>query len=132
MTLTTANSDLKAILKKIVKEINEAKKIDLSTLNDWEDKLEEILPMFWFDLQQAQTAGNWALVKELKTATKECKKTLYEVRTAIFQNIGIISVNNSEIVQMNNIRQEIEQALNTEKIIKGVISLLVLLRTLII
>jgi hypothetical protein len=131
MPLTTADNDIKAILSEIIADLNSSQKIDLEMLNNWEDKLEEILPMFWFDLRQAKESENWALVSELRTATKECQATLDQVRVAIFQQIGVIPVDNSEIAQMNHIRQEIQQALKREIILRGVIRLVVLLRKLI-
>jgi hypothetical protein len=46
MPLTTADNDIKAILSEIIADLNSSQKIDLEMLNNWEDKLEEILPCF--------------------------------------------------------------------------------------
>lgn len=132
MPLTAADDDIKAILSEIVADLNSSQEINLGMLNNWEDKLEEILPMFWFDLRQAKKSENWALVSELRTATKECQATLNQVRVAIFQQIGVISVDNSEITQMNRIRQEIQQAIKREIVLKGMIRLIAFLRILIL
>jgi hypothetical protein len=43
MPLTTADNDIKAILSEIIADLNSSQKIDLEMLNNWEDKLEEIL-----------------------------------------------------------------------------------------
>lgn len=132
MTTTTSIQETRDLMSNIMSEISLEKKFDLVMLTNWKEKLIDMRWNCQYDLDCAIQEEKWQLAGELREVISECKTTTDKIQVAILSNLDPISVGNSEIIRMNQIRGEIRQAVNNEQIIKGVINLLVFLRKIII
>jgi cell shape-determining protein MreC len=103
--------------------------IELEQLNNTEEKLRDILFQLQFELVNAQHQKNWEEVNKFKLAVSECQLTLNKVRAAII-NVSIIGINQTNLVQMQKILDEIETARKTQVNIDLAIRLLGFLRRL--
>jgi hypothetical protein len=130
MSISDASPDasnlesLKAMLNQIVSTRQGtdtgSSQLDAQTLQATANQLKDILPMLQFERWQAEDARDWPAVDAIDEAVTTCENALDRANAALIRTV-VIGLNNQDMAEMQQLRQQIQAAVKTEQVIKVLI-----------
>ncbi|MEH2194725.1 MAG: hypothetical protein V7K98_19055 [Nostoc sp.] len=128
ITLTSLDKikeDIKQIINSIdsIANLSTGKPINLQVFEQARKSLENILSRLQFALSEAQDEENWELEDLLYESIKECEDAFNAVTSARLTQVLIRPDHDQIIADLRNIKQDIDAAIQTEKVLNFFISL---------
>ncbi|MEH2264083.1 hypothetical protein [Nostoc sp.] len=106
-----------------IAELPSGKPIDLQVFQQAEKNLRNILFRLQFALLQAEDEENGELGNILSEAIEQCQDALNAVRAALFTQVLIRPDRDQIIAELRDIKQDIDAAIQAEKVLNFFISL---------
>jgi hypothetical protein len=129
MITSTSLNQIKEQIKQIINSIEmtanlpAGTNIDLQIFRQAEKSLKNILFRLQFALLQAEDEENWELVDMLSEAIEQCQDALNAVRAALIKIVVIGTDHNQIITDLQDIKHDINAAIQAEKVLNSFISL---------
>ncbi|WP_138497510.1 hypothetical protein [Nostoc sp. PA-18-2419] len=125
ISLNKIKEQIKEIINSIdsIANLSPTKPIDIQFFQQPEKNLKNILFRLQFALLQAEEEENWELVDMLYEAIEQCQDALNALRAAMFTQVFIRPDHDQIIADLRNIKQDIDTAIQTEKVLNVFISL---------
>ncbi|MEH2136627.1 hypothetical protein [Nostoc sp.] len=129
MITSTSLNKIKEQINQIINSIESiaklpsGKPIDLQVFQQAEKNLKNILFRLQFALLQAEDEENWELGNILYEAIEQCQDALNAVRAALFTQVLIRPDRDQIIAELRDIKQDIDAAIQVEKVLNFFISL---------
>lgn len=129
MITATSLNQIKEQIKQIINSIESiaslspGKFIDLQVFQQSQKSLKNILFRLQFALLQAEEEENWEFVDMLSEAIEQCENALNAVRAAMFTQVLISPDHEQIIADLQNIKRDIDAAIQVEKVLNFFISL---------
>ncbi|MBN3910611.1 MAG: hypothetical protein HWQ35_29955 [Nostoc sp. NMS1] len=129
MITSTSLNKIKEQIKQIIDSIDSianlspGKPIDLQVFQQSEKSLKSILFRLQFALLQAEEEENWELIDILSEAIEQCQDALRAVTAALFTQVLMRPDHNQIIADLQNIKRDIDAAIQAEKVLNFFISL---------
>lgn len=125
-SLNKIKEQIKQIIDSIepISKLSTGKPIDLQVFQQAEKSLRNILFRLQFSLLQAEEEEeNWELIDILSEAIEQCQDALRSVTSALFTQVLIRPDHDQIIADLQNIKRDIDAAIQEEKVLNFLISL---------
>jgi hypothetical protein len=129
MITSTSLNKIKEQIKQIIDSIDSianlspGKPIDLQVFQQSDKSLKSILFRLQFALLQAEEEENWELIDILSEAIEQCQDALRAVTAALLTQVLIRPDHNQIMADLQNIKRDIDAAIQAEKVLNFFISL---------
>ncbi|MFN6563396.1 MAG: hypothetical protein RMY28_026870 [Nostoc sp. ChiSLP01] len=125
ISLNKIKEQIKQIINSIDSRVNLSpdKPLDIQGFQQPEKSLKNILFRLQFALLQAEEEENWELVDMLYEAIEQCQDALNALRATMFTQILIRPDRDQIIADLRKIKQDIDSAIQAEKVLNVFISL---------